>query len=228
MSKEDCARFVRTVTGQKEDSINIEDTRIKNLFEAYDRNNDGFLEREEFTGFYRECSIKSEKRRAVLDNLKSMGIRNDLKRMDEPYENHNKDKKILPRYNLSYNQEFFDTIFKLQDLGDNIASEAFKFLCLISTNPVIFNNILLFEGNEWEEKIDSKNMYKLIYSLQIIEYFLEDVEADTNAYSSVKQEIADEIGIGSEEFKEKKIVWIENFLTKGGFNHIINVNDKIN
>ncbi len=228
MSREDCARFVRSVTGQKDEGINVEDTRIKNLFEAYDRNRDGFLEREEFVGFYKECSMKPDKRRAVIDNLKSMGIRNDLKRMDEPYENHNLNKKVLPRYNLSNNQDFFDTLFKLQDLGDSIASEAFNFLGLISTNPEIYKNILFFQGDNWNQQIDANNLYKLIYSLQIIESFLEDFDVDTNVDSREKQDFAEDVGIKPEEFKQRKIDWIENFVEKGGFNHIVKVNNSIN
>lgn len=80
MTREDCARFVKAVTNSRED-IGVEDQRIRGLFETYDKNKDGLLEREEFVGFYLECSLKPEKKRVVWDNLKTMGIRNDLKRV---------------------------------------------------------------------------------------------------------------------------------------------------
>ena len=81
MAREDCARFVKNVTGSRDD-ISIDDPRIKGLFETYDKNRDGILDREDFVGFYRECASKPDKKRVVWDNMKTMGIRNDLKRVN--------------------------------------------------------------------------------------------------------------------------------------------------
>ena len=80
MSKEECAKFVKAVTGTRDD-IAVDDPRIKGLFDTYDKNKDGFLDREDFVGFYRECALKPEKKRVVWDNMKTMGVRNDLKRV---------------------------------------------------------------------------------------------------------------------------------------------------
>ena len=81
MCREDCARFVKAVTGSRDD-ISIEDPRIKGLFDTYDKNKDGILDREDFVGFYRECALKQDKKRIVWDNMKTMGVRNDLKRVN--------------------------------------------------------------------------------------------------------------------------------------------------
>jgi len=180
MTREDCARFVKAVTGSRDD-ISIDDPRIKGLFDTYDTNRDGLLEKEDFVGFYRECALRPDKKRVVWENMKTMGIRNDLKRLDEPYELYNSEKTLLPRYNLAHNEELFQTIFSLQDLDENIAKEASNFLYLITTNPNIYRQILFgiveTETVEWENQLDSKNIYKLIYALQIIESFLEDIES---------------------------------------------------
>lgn len=80
MSPHDCGKFIKAVTGTK-DEVTGEDHRIKGLFESHDKNKDGFLEREEFVGFYVECTLKPEKKRVVWENLKQMGIRNDFKKV---------------------------------------------------------------------------------------------------------------------------------------------------
>ena len=140
---------------------------------------------------------------------------------------------MLPRYNLAHNEDLFQTIFSLQDFNENIAKEASNFLYLITTNPNIYKQILFgiteTEKVDWEQQLDSKNIYKLIYSLQIIESFLEDIEIDSNNVDSFSNE---ECILDSnqtiEELKTKKIQWMENFVLKGGFSHLVNIlNEKL-
>ena len=81
MNPNDCGRFIKVVTGGR-DEILGDDHRVKELFDVYDKNNDGFLEVEEFVSFYINCTLKTEKNRIIWENLKQMGIRNDLKRVN--------------------------------------------------------------------------------------------------------------------------------------------------
>ncbi len=82
MYREDCARFLRDVTSK--DGIGkgkmpaTDDPRINQVYETYDPNNNGFLEKEGFVSFYKNCTITS-KREIVWENLRAMGVRNDLK-----------------------------------------------------------------------------------------------------------------------------------------------------
>jgi hypothetical protein len=80
MSAKDCAKFIKTVTGTRED-ITGDDHRIKALLDNYNKNGDGFLERNEFIQFYVDCTLKPEKKRVIWDNLKQMNVRNDLKKV---------------------------------------------------------------------------------------------------------------------------------------------------
>lgn len=223
MTREDCAKFVKNVTNARDD-IQADDHRVNFLFTTYDIQNESYIPREGFVSFYVECTKKPDKKATVWENLRNMGYRNDLKRLDEPYEFHNIDKTLLPRYNLSHNESFFNTIFYLQDLNENIAKEAFNFLCKITTNPIIYKNILDGSDN-WKTLLDSKNIYKLIYSLQIIESFLEDIELDFTGVDSFTNEeaILDMEQNSLEELKQKKIEWMKNFVSKEGFSHLVEV-----
>jgi len=76
MHREHAARFLRDVTGSRE-MPSVDDPRLGTLFSVYDRTNQGFLERENFVKFYIEST--KDRKKTVWENMKSMGIRNDLK-----------------------------------------------------------------------------------------------------------------------------------------------------
>lgn len=78
MTKETCGMFIKGCTGETPPP---NDDRILSLFKSYDINNDGFIERQEFMGFYESsCRNKPD---TVRENLKSHNIRNDLKKLSE-------------------------------------------------------------------------------------------------------------------------------------------------
>lgn len=184
MTRELCAKFVKDVTNTQE-QIQPHDYRINFLFESYDLYKEGHIPREGFVKFYTECLQNREKYQTVWDNLHNMGIRNDLRKIDEGLGSKAVSKNTLPRYKLAHNEEFFETIFALQDSNDKIAKEAFEFLCTISTNPKIYKIILNANTNaDWNKHINSSNVYKLIYTLQIIESFLEDIEIEKEGIDS--------------------------------------------
>lgn len=80
MTAEQCAKLIQFVTGSK-DTIAHDDQRITGLYKAYDKDGDGILEMNEFVGFYSESCLKQDKKRVVWDNLRTMEIRNDLKKV---------------------------------------------------------------------------------------------------------------------------------------------------
>lgn len=226
MQKVDCVRFIKGVTQTKEE-ITVEDTRIQQLFATYDKSGSGCIEREGFIQFYKDSIFSPTKIKAVWDNLRSMGVRNDLKKMSDPYEYYNEDKTILPRYQLAHNEELFNTIFYLQDLDEAIAKEAFNFLCLISTNPTIYKQVLFAdEKTDWNSLLNETNIYKLIYILQIVESFLEDIELNAvniDSFSNEESILNNENNFTNEQLTEKKIEWMRSFVEFGGFNKLINV-----
>mmetsp|Transcript_33660 Transcript_33660/g.51970 ORF Transcript_33660/g.51970 Transcript_33660/m.51970 type:complete len:108 (+) Transcript_33660:3574-3897(+) len=73
-TKESGALFVQGCCG---DLPPAQDSRITNLFQQWDSNHDGVLEKEEFCNFYRTCS-SSEKENTVRDNLRAFNVRLDL------------------------------------------------------------------------------------------------------------------------------------------------------
>ncbi len=142
------------------------------------------------------------------------------------------DPTALPRYILAHDESLFNIIFYLQDLSDEIAKEAFNFLNIITTNPLIYKQIM-FSGKDnkeinWESQLDEKNIYKLIYSLQIIESFLEEIEISSEGVDSFSNE---ESILGKscslEEMKSIKIDWMKNFISQNGFSYLNKILEKI-
>jgi len=249
MTREFCGKFVKDVTNTQE-NIPVDDHRINFLFESYDLNKQNFIPREGFILFYTECLKNSEKLQIVWDNLYNMGIRNDLRKFEESIYKKNVTKYSLPRYKLSHYEEFFNTIFSLQDSScSNIAKEAFEFLNVISTNPKIYKNILeANDSKDWKKLMDITNIYKLIYSLQIIESILEEVEIEKEGvdyfyneeYILIEENQVCRNGdnltednnielksnksiVNIKVLKENKIEWMNNFVENEGFGYLIEV-----
>lgn len=80
------------------------------------------------------------------------------------------------------------------------------------------------EGIKWESQLDDKNIYKLIYSLQIIESFLEDIEISSENIDSFSNE---ESILGEttslDEIKNRKIDWMKTFISQNGFTYLIKI-----
>lgn len=203
MTRLTCGRFVRNVTNSQEE-ITENDYRVKFLFENYDIYKQNYLPREGFISFYVDSLKRPDKKYTVWENLHNMGIRNDLRSIDEGLNlNTALTNDSFPRYKLANNQEFFDEIFSLLNFNNNdkIAKEAFNFLNIICTNPKIFKNIFRFhkgpinlEGaEELDRKIaietilDKNNTFKLVYNLQIIKSLIEDLEIETQGVESIAE-----------------------------------------
>lgn len=114
MTKETCALFIRGCTGEFPSSS---DERIVNLFKAYDSNNDGKIEREEFMTFFENSSKSKED--TVRENLRAHNIRNDLKKLSEIMEESSFTKEDMPRYKISKNQTYFDLLMSILDRQDS-------------------------------------------------------------------------------------------------------------
>ena len=234
MSKEQSTQFIYVAIDSNE-TILVDDSRVKGLFDAYDFDKDNKIDLRGFLKFYRDSIIEQKKANTVWENLRCFNYRNDLKKLNEPLDDYNSDISTMPRYFLSKNNEYFNTIFELQDEDEAIATEASKLLSIISTNPTIFKEILFIsrETSNWETLIDAGNSYKLLYSLQIIESFFEEFEmgnvnVDNEPYESKilesDLEISQEGNADMGNLKiNRKVKWIENFLSQGGINHIIKI-----
>lgn len=75
----------------------------------------------------------------------------------------------------------------------------------LPTNQKIFNNIFNLQNTKWDDLLDTRSTFKLIYSLQIVESLLL-VTADD-----------------PEEKKAQKEAWRNKFLSLNGFNHLVKI-----
>lgn len=255
MTPEYCGNFIYSVTGSNV-SVGVDDKRISSMFDSYDKQKKGYISREDFLRFYKESITYSNKLNAVWENLNTMGIRNDLKRMIEPYFDSKVDYSKLPRYCLSHNDEFFNTLFYLQDFQNSdkmITKEAFEFLSIITTNPKIYKELLFIfnqsNNNDkqgiinWGKALNSDNIFKMIYSLEIIQVFLQqDDSSNSNNNSNndkidfllLNKEIVNNDSEISQENETKNIdniqnikkKWVENFILSGGYDFLFTILDK--
>lgn len=175
MTPEDCVEFIRSCT---DDKCKTTDGRVKNLFQNHDHDNDGKVDKEGFVEFYRQASVRKEE--VVRANILAHNYRNDLKKISDMCEENN-DKTVLPRYILSNNSDYFDTLFLLLDRPDDSSKEAWSLIQKLVTNPTIQSKILNLDVSksatgeyEWDSLIDTKSIFKLLYMFQIIESLIEE------------------------------------------------------
>jgi hypothetical protein len=175
MTPEDCVEFIRSCT---DDKCKTSDNRVRNLFTNHDYDNDGKVDKDGFVEFY--CLACTKKEEVVRSNILAHNYRNDLKKISDMTEE-NTDKTLLPRFILSHDPKYFDTLFGLLDRPDESSKEAWELIQKLVTNPTIQSKILNLnvdkhENGEynWDSLIDTKSIFKLLYMFQIIESLIEE------------------------------------------------------
>jgi hypothetical protein len=123
MSKDSCGIFIRGVTSEPP---KINDDRVNNLFNSYDKNKDGFIEREEFMEFYRSASTGRDG--TVRENLRHHNIRNDLKKLIDVEETMDYSAEEMPRYRLSSSLDNFNKIMDLLSRKDDASQSAWDLI----------------------------------------------------------------------------------------------------
>jgi hypothetical protein len=112
---------------------------------------------------------------------------------------------------LSNKSEYFDLLFDLLNLGvSEINIQAWNLLNQIPVNKNLYSNIknLNIENKQdWNLLMDPNNMYKLLYSLQIINSLI--CSPDTES-------------IDESELQER-YEWRIKFLHLGGLDHLVNI-----
>lgn len=119
MTKESCGLFIRGVTSEPP---KLHDDRVEGLFKEHDKNQDGFIEREDFLEFYRDAAVKRD--HIVRDNLRHNNIRIDLTRLIDVVEDNDYADEEMPRYRLSQDEKNFDLIMSLLSKKDESVSKA--------------------------------------------------------------------------------------------------------
>ena len=108
MDDKGVARYISKVTGTHE-ITNLQDIRIKQFFDEYDKEKTGFISEENFLKFYLDA-LRTNKEDTVWENLKSMGIREDLQSRNEPYPIPLLETTTLPRYRLGNDKNFVQNL----------------------------------------------------------------------------------------------------------------------
>ena len=193
MDKASCGKYISKVTTTNE-IVPPEDSRVKGFFDKYDPEETGYVTEDKFLEFY--TNALSERRdQTVWENIKSMGIREDLHRIDEPDEIPYIENGKSPRYCLGNDKSFIETLFDLFNKVQN-KKEIYDFLFFLSTNKEIFDNILNNLNKTDEKNFDkifdeNNKILEQLYTLTIIESILQDINVNnidfTNLFESLKK-----------------------------------------
>jgi hypothetical protein len=112
---------------------------------------------------------------------------------------------------LSNKSEYFDLLFDLLNLGVNeINVQAWNLLTQIPVNKKLYSNIKKLNINkqdDWNALMDSQNMYKLLYSLQIINSLICSPDNESIEESELQE----------------RYEWRIKFLKLGGFEHLLKI-----
>ena len=245
MDRPAIVRFIKGVTKAKSIS-NENDSRVNNFLKN-DKDNKGYVSEEEFINFYKEALNKKEQ--TVWDNLKEMGVNEDLRRKGEAYEFNYIDNDQLPRYKLGNDSSFIENLLEKYYKNPNLNSSFIDFLLYLSTNEKIYDYILenLFDNynddnsfvSKGLDENDENNYAEQNYIFIIIESILYDLEVslyykymethdfimfDNNQYKllSEKYEPFDD-----EDKIEDKLTFVKNLVKSENLQKILSIINKI-
>ena len=116
----------------------------------------------------------------------------------------------------------------MQNFNEEICQEAFQFICTIATNPLIYRRILMIgqeNSIDWTTLLNSSNIFKLIYTLQIIDSFLEGLNIDSENLESfsIEETILDLANLSLVDIREMRIEWVKYFVKSKGFSILVKV-----
>ena len=130
---------------------------------------------------------------------------------DEPEDKNEEIEEAKLNLILSNKSEYFDLLFDLLNLGvTEINIQAWNLLTQIPVNKELYRRIRTLDKDDikdWDKIMDSENMYKLLYSLQIINSFICSPDNDQ---------------IGEAELQER-YEWRLKFIRLGGLDHLLNI-----
>lgn len=92
----------------------------------------------------------------------------------------------MPRFKISKNQEQFDLLISLLDRSDKSSESSWDLIQMLATNQDLYKRVMLLKTAqdpqtgkiEWSKFFDSNSVYKLLYTLQIVEAVMEEGEGE--------------------------------------------------
>ena len=86
----------------------------------------------------------------------------------------------MPRYKLGNRPEYFQLLCRLLEQKQEVSQNTWQLIKITALNLDIYFRVLKLdkeEGFAWEKVFDSKNIYQMLYTMQIVHSFLGE---DTN------------------------------------------------
>ena len=112
---------------------------------------------------------------------------------------------------ISNKGEYFDLLFELLNLGVyEITTQSWALLTQIPVNKRLYENIRALnidEPAQWDEILDPRNIYKLLYSLQILNSLICSPDSDALSEGEIQE----------------RLEWRLRFIEKGGFEHLFRI-----
>lgn len=95
----------------------------------------------------------------------------------------------MPRFKISKNEKYFDTMLSLLDQIKEVAKPVSESFQILATNPILYNKVVSLEkaNGSWEGIFDSSNLHKMLYSLEIVEAILLRDQNEISTASWVKK-----------------------------------------
>jgi hypothetical protein len=87
--------------------------------------------------------------------------------------------EIAPSKFLFDNQAYFDLLFELLNHDNVDRDRVWEILMELPTNPIIEQTLKTLRAPDWDELINSRSLYKMLYCLQIIDRLMAYGEKDT-------------------------------------------------
>jgi hypothetical protein len=140
MSREQIQALVEKLTGDK---CALEDSRVSETMKLYDKDNDDYLQLDDFICFY--TSACRERPSIVWKNITASHYRNDLKKVEE-VETVAIDETLLPRFILANHEKFFDYMFLLLDDDQDLAAEAWKMLNRLPPSHSVLDRVIKLQN----------------------------------------------------------------------------------
>ena len=217
--------YISKVTNLGED-----ETKARVFLKDYAKENEGFLNEEEFIDFYKS-SLMEGKTDTVWKNIYKMGIREDLKKKEEPYFEYT-DREKLPRYKLGNDLNFIQNLIKQFYNNPNKSYSLLEFLLFLNTNEYIYNEVLNMYNEENKDSLinkalnDEKKYVEQNYIFIIIESILQDLEINMYKNNAVFENTEYKLiqnkyePFDDEDKDEKKLNFLKNLIKKENFEKI--------
>ena len=240
MDRQGTFNFIKCVLNLSSD-IDSNEKKIKD-FMARDKDQRGYVSEEEFIEFYRQSLNLKEK--VVWENLERMGIREDLRKKNDPFEIIYVENEKLPRYKLGNDLSFINNLIQKYYKNQNTNASLIDFLLHLTTNGNIYFDVLdnLFNSDEANNNKDSfiskalndsNNYAELNYIFIIIESIFQDLEIslynkyiDTNdfiIFNGSQYKIVSEKyePFDDENMTEKKLNFVKNLMKEQNLQKLI-------